>query len=94
MSRNQAGQQRAWFKNGNLNTLPKIFVFFCHKCLEVNEDIATELQSSLYQSLYDLTNPIGCNLISVLGLTNPTWLQTDISTCSPKPSQVQDNTHS
>ena len=24
-----------------------------------------------HQSLYDVTNPIGCNLISVLDLTNP-----------------------
>ena len=55
----------------------------------------------------DLTNPIGCNLISVLVLTNAlgrnliyisswsyqsTWPQTNISTCSYKPSQVPSNT--
>ena len=46
-----------------------------------------------YQSLYDLANPIGHNLISILVLTNAFgdiiswsyqsfWLQTDVSPCS------------
>ena len=61
----------------------------------------------MYQSLYDLTNPIGlslisvlvltnalgCNLISVLGLANPLGCRlTSALVLTIKPSQVPYNT--